>query len=89
MNALIVEDCDNVVVATVPISAGEQVEYARHDGAVASFAAIDDIPVYHKVAAAEIKKGDPVIKYGETICLAAIDIKRGMHVHTHDTADLS
>ena len=63
-------------------------EYARHDGTTASFTAIDDIPVYHKVAAVDIKQSDPVVKYGETICLAAIDIKRGMHVHTHDTADL-
>lgn len=89
MNALIVEDCDNVVVAIAPISQGEAVEYTRHDGQVVSFPAASDIPVYHKIAASDITKGAPVIKYGETICTAAENIARGSHVHVHNIADLS
>lgn len=89
MNALIVEDCDNVVVATAPIGRGETVEFVRHDGSICSFPAVDDIPIYHKVAAKDISAGEPVTKYGETICLAAVDIARGSHVHTHNIQDLS
>ena len=89
MNALIVEDCDNVVVAIAPIAQGEAVEYARHDGTCITFATKEDIPVYHKVAAVEIPKGSPVTKYGETICIAAEDIAQGAHVHVHNTSDLS
>ena len=42
------------------------------------------IPVYHKLALSRIHKGEPVVKYGEWIGIAACDIEQGMHVHVHN-----
>lgn len=89
MNALLVEDGDNVVVATAPVHCGDFIQYARHDGTACSCVALDDIPIYHKAAIRNIGAGEPVIKYGETICLAKGDIPEGSHVHVHNVADLS
>jgi (2R)-sulfolactate sulfo-lyase subunit alpha len=43
-----------------------------------------DVPIGHKVALLDIKKGDTVIKYGQDIGKAVADIKKGEHVHTHN-----
>lgn len=42
------------------------------------------LPIYHKIAAAPIAKGTPVIKYGEHIGIAAEDIAMGDYVHVHN-----
>jgi (2R)-sulfolactate sulfo-lyase subunit alpha len=42
------------------------------------------IPIGHKVALADIMKGDTVIKYGEDIGKAVADIGKGEHVHVHN-----
>ena len=39
----------------------------------------------HKYALSDIKAGDNVIKYGNPIGHATTDIKKGEHVHTHNT----
>jgi hypothetical protein len=44
----------------------------------------DDIPRNHKVALVDIGRDRPVVKYGETIGLAAEDIQAGSWVHTHN-----
>ena len=43
-----------------------------------------DVPIGHKVALADIKKGDTVWKYGQDIGKAVADIKKGEHVHVHN-----
>jgi (2R)-sulfolactate sulfo-lyase subunit alpha len=43
-----------------------------------------DVPIGHKVALVDIKKGDTVWKYGQDIGKAVADIKKGDHVHTHN-----
>ncbi|MGD8900845.1 MAG: altronate dehydratase family protein [Desulfobacterales bacterium] len=45
----------------------------------------ETIPSGHKVAVSRINNGEPIIKYGQIIGLAAKDILPGMHVHTHNT----
>lgn len=42
------------------------------------------VPAGHKVALRPIRKGEKVIKYGQCIGIAAQDIARGEHVHTHN-----
>ena len=42
------------------------------------------IPLGHKIALADIAKGDQVIKYDATIGNASKAIKPGQHVHTHN-----
>ena len=43
-----------------------------------------DIPIGHKVALVDLKKGDTVIKYGEDVGRIVEDVKKGDHVHTHN-----
>lgn len=43
-----------------------------------------DIPIGHKVALVDIKKGDTIWKYGQDIGKAIADIKRGEHAHVHN-----
>ena len=44
------------------------------------------MPAGHKIALADIKKGEKVIKYGYPIGVATQDIKKGDFVHTHNLA---
>ena len=82
-NAMIIDGKDNVAVAIEPIAKGDTVTYLR-DGQETSLTALEDITIYHKLAACDIAKGQPISKYGEHIGLAARDIKAGEHVHCHN-----
>ena len=44
---------------------------------------VDPISFGHKFAVRDIRKGDKIVKYGETIGLATQDIQAGRHVHVH------
>ena len=83
LNAMIVEPQDNVVVAIEPIAKGDTVTYTCQ-GETKTLTAVEDITIYHKLAAKDIAKGEPIVKYGEHIGLAAADIKAGEHVHCHN-----
>ena len=43
-----------------------------------------DVPIGHKVALTDIKRGDTVWKYGQDIGKAVSDIAKGDHVHVHN-----
>jgi len=43
-----------------------------------------DIPIGHKVALSDLKKGDTVIKYGVDIGKMVGDARTGEHVHVHN-----
>lgn len=43
-----------------------------------------DIPIGHKVALTNLKKGDTVIKYGADIGKVVADANAGDHVHVHN-----
>ncbi|GIW75682.1 MAG: altronate hydrolase [Phycisphaerae bacterium] len=62
---------DNVVVALRPLRAGET---------VGQIVLKNDIPLGHKIASRDIKMGEPVIKYGYPIGIAAVNIRQGEHV---------
>jgi (2R)-sulfolactate sulfo-lyase subunit alpha len=42
------------------------------------------VPIGHKIALVDIKKGDTVMKYGQDIGKTVADIKKGEHVHVHN-----
>jgi (2R)-sulfolactate sulfo-lyase subunit alpha len=46
--------------------------------------ALDAVPLGHKVALKDIKKGDTVIKYGNDIGKAVAEIGKGRHAHVHN-----
>ena len=82
-NAMIIDGKDNVAVAIEAIAKDETVTYSS-GGADKSLTALEDITIYHKLATRDIAKGEPIVKYGEHIGLAARDIKAGEHVHCHN-----
>ena len=83
-NAVRIHERDNVAVVIEPISKGELCIYTDMQGKEQEFAVRECIPVYHKLALCRIQKGEPVVKYGEWIGIAACDIEQGMHVHVHN-----
>lgn len=68
---------DNVVVAAVPLNAGDKVD---EEGILCR----DPVPQGHKVATRDMKKGDIIRKYGQIIGAASQDIRAGEHVHVRN-----
>ena len=56
----------------------------KKDNVGVSLKATNKVKLGHKVALKEIKKGSPVIKYGEVIGVAKNNIKKGDLVHSHN-----
>lgn len=76
---------DNVGVAVVDIKMGEKVSGISLDGSASKgVAALQDVPLGHKIALMGFKTGDTVIKYGEDIGRVIADIRAGEHVHVHN-----
>lgn len=83
INAVIMKDIDTVVTVTKNVSSGENVSYITCGG-YSTIKATSDIPINHKVAIKDVKKGNEVLKYGERIGYATMDIHIGDHVHTNN-----
>jgi altronate hydrolase len=75
--ALRLDRRDNVVVAITPLPKASQVE---------NVLCLDDVPAGHKLAAADIAAGEPILKFGQIIGFAAGAIRAGQHVHEHNCA---
>ena len=85
INALLMDERDNVATCVVPVAKGQKVVYKKGDETAAVEAA-EDIPYCHKVAVTDIKKGGQVTKYGEMIGEADTDIHVGCwvsHLNIH------
>lgn len=83
--ALKVDDKDNVAtVFANGISNGTEVEIRDKKGDISPVIVIGDIPYGHKIAVRDIRKGEAIMKYGESIGGASADIKRGEYVHVHN-----
>ena len=74
---------DTVAVALRDLKAGETADC----GGIA-LTLRDDVPMGHKAALRDIRRGEAVIKYGYPIGEATQDILAGSHVHTHDLRTL-
>ncbi len=83
--ALRVDDKDNVAtVFANDVTDGTEVEIRDKKGEMTPVHVIGDVPYGHKIAVCPIKKGEPVIKYGESIGAASADIRMGEYVHVHN-----
>jgi len=81
--AVVMEGIDNVATVVEPIDAPEEIVVeAPSDKIVVHIT--DNIPFGHKFAIRDIPKGSLILKYGEPIGIASIDIKAGEHVHVHN-----
>lgn len=77
---------DNVVTAVSDISAGETVT-VKFQGEKTEYACNQNVPFGHKVAIQNIASGEKILKYGEEIGSATVDIKKGDWVHIHNVRD--
>ena len=78
MNEMVrITERDMVAVALKPLKAGETVSYGSGE-----ITLTDDLPMGHKAALRDIRKGEAVIKYGFPIGEATENIPAGAHVHT-------
>jgi len=83
MRAIVMNSADNV--CTVVEAAEPGIAVTVDTGAdKVTLTLTEKIPFGHKFALREIKQGQAVKKYGETIGLATKDILPGQHVHVHN-----
>jgi len=79
---IIADPKDNVATARVDVDSGTVL--ASDDGV--EMTAKERIPFGHKIALKDVPKGEPIIKYGQRIGVAMIDISKGDLVHTENLA---
>ena len=86
IHILVHDKKDTVGVAVIEgIKAGQElIGWVMEDDSTIKVKALNDVPIGHKVATKEIRKGDTVIKYGFDIGKAVSDIKVGEHAHVHN-----
>lgn len=85
--AMVIDPRDNVAVALEDIPARQEIEVPASEPGPPLIAA-ERIPFGHKVALRNIRRGEGVIKYGERIGVATVDIPAGHHVHVHNLSGL-
>jgi altronate hydrolase len=72
---IIINPLDNVAVALTDLKKGE-----TYEGVTLK----EDITKGHKFTLCNVKSGENIIKYGNSIAMATKDIPAGSHVHTHN-----
>lgn len=82
---VIISKEDNVATAIRDIARGEEL-VIRDFGK--NLYVKEDIPFGHKISLEDIPQGGQVMKYGETIGRATLNIPRGSHVHVHNIESL-
>jgi altronate dehydratase len=85
VNAILINQTDNVATAITDLSQGESGRYWEQ-GKLVEITVTDKIPQYHKFAVCAIQRAGWVRKYGEVIGQAMTDIRKGAHVHVHNIA---
>ena len=80
---MIKPETDNVGVVTSAMKKGDIARFQKGNDVV-EVKLLGDVPIYHKFCTTAVKKGEPVIKYGEQLGLAGEDIAVGDYVHTHN-----
>jgi altronate hydrolase len=68
---------DNVVVARINVGLGCNVPSE-------GFTSRSQVPAGHKLAARDLKTGEPILKYNVCIGFAATDIPAGTYLHSHN-----
>ena len=83
--AIIMNSGDNVATLLNEIKTNEEVNIvSTKTEVVKKLKAKQDIHMGHKISIIDIKKGEPVRKFGEPFGLAIKEIETGEHVHVHN-----
>ncbi len=80
--AIILSGKDNVATALVDLPAGNYIFSSGESRT--TITGPENISAGFKLALSDIRKAEPVYKYGYVIGLAKIDIKKGHCVHVHN-----
>ncbi len=70
-------DNDNVLIARTDVALGQPL-------GVGGLNSRSQVPAGYKIAARALQRGEPILKYSETIGFAATDIPAGTLVHNHN-----
>jgi (2R)-sulfolactate sulfo-lyase subunit alpha len=83
---LVHEDGDSVGVIVIEgLKAGAELTgWIMREDRTITLKVLDDIPIGHKVALADLAVGDSAIKYGVNIGKVVAAVKKGQHVHVHN-----
>lgn len=76
VNALLMDEKDNVVTCVRDVAAGTDVVYQK-GGELLHLTAGEDIPAYHKAALVDLPEGSDVMKYGQLIGRAITPMRAG------------
>lgn len=82
--ALVIDKKDNVAVALTDLEAGDTCTFVENDGKEYRIAVTEKVPFGHKISLADLRPGDPVIKYGEEIGEMTGPLKKGGWIHSHN-----
>ena len=76
---LVIHDSDNVGVLLESADKDDFFEYK--DGEIRI---LEPVEFAHKIALGQIRKDEPIFKYGEEIGYALTDIQQGQWIHNHN-----
>lgn len=85
INAILISPVDDVVTVITELTEGDRAVFLKR-GELIQVPVVGTIPQYHKLAVRDIKKSEPLRKYGEIMGQATQDIAQGSHVHDHNVA---
>ncbi len=85
INAILIHARDDVATVIAELRDGDQAVFFMN-AEIMQVPVVGTIPQYHKLAVRDIKKAEPLRKYGEIIGEATQDIPCGSHVHEHNLA---
>ncbi|WP_448535027.1 UxaA family hydrolase [Pseudothermotoga sp.] len=85
MDAIAFSKKDNVATAIKDLPKGQRVTVALGEEKL-TVELLEDVPFGHKFALVDIPQGGQVVKYGEAIGVATMNISKGQHVHVHNVA---
>lgn len=84
---VIMDPEDNTAILKISVNKGQIITLKNKD--VKNIIEVkEDIPFNFKIAIKDIKKGDSILKYGEPIGKAKLDIEKGEMVHVHNIEGL-
>ncbi|MDO4328422.1 MAG: UxaA family hydrolase [Lachnospiraceae bacterium] len=83
VNALLMDEKDNVATCVEEVQAGQEITYSR-EGKLCTIIAGETIPYCHKIALERIEAGQMAVKYGEQIGKASEAIEQGRWVSHHN-----
>ena len=87
IDAIVVNEADNVATALRELKAGEEALFRRHRE-LGRTTLKEDIPYGHKFALRSVRRGQEILKYGEVIGRATKDIVAGGHAHVQNIESL-